>query len=172
MPEEDAAYAMLDRITELTGEHGMQRYEVSAYARPGHRCFHNLNYWQFGDYLGIGAGAHSKLSFPHRVVRQVRFREPRLYMDNALAGRAIAQDDEVKRTELPFEFMLNALRLKDGFALADFTDRTGLALTAIQGALDEAERKGLITRDLVRVVPTEKGFDFLSDLQSLFLADG
>jgi putative oxygen-independent coproporphyrinogen III oxidase len=172
VPEEDAAYAMLDRITELTGEHGMQRYEVSAYARPGHRCFHNLNYWQFGDYLGIGAGAHSKLSFPHRVVRQVRFREPRLYMDNALAGRAIAQDDEVKRTELPFEFMLNALRLKDGFALADFTDRTGLALTAIQGALDEAERKGLITRDLVRVVPTEKGFDFLSDLQSLFLADG
>ncbi len=172
VPEEDAAYAMLDRITELTGEHGMQRYEVSAYARPGHRCFHNLNYWQFGDYLGIGAGAHSKLSFPHRVVRQVRFREPRLYMDNALAGRAIAQDDEVKRSELPFEFMLNALRLKDGFALADFTDRTGLALTAIQGALDEAERKGLITRDLVRVVPTEKGFDFLSDLQSLFLADG
>ena len=172
VPEEDAAYAMLDRITELTGEHGMQRYEVSAYARPGHRCFHNLNYWQFGDYLGIGAGAHSKLSFPHRVVRQVRFREPRLYMDNALAGRAIAQDDEVKRTELPFEFMLNALRLKDGFALADFTDRTGLALTAIQGALDQAERKGLITRDLVRVVPTEKGFDFLSDLQSLFLADG
>ncbi len=172
VPEEDAAYLMLDRITELTGEHGMQRYEVSAYARPGHRCFHNLNYWQFGDYLGIGAGAHSKLSFPHRVVRQVRFREPRLYMDNALAGRAIAQDDEVKRTELPFEFMLNALRLKDGFALADFTDRTGLALTAIQGALDEAERKGLIARDLVRVVPTEKGFDFLSDLQSLFLADG
>ncbi len=172
VPEEDAAYAMLDRITELTGEHGMRRYEVSAYARPGHRCFHNLNYWQFGDYLGIGAGAHSKLSFPHRVVRQVRFREPRLYMDNALAGRAIAQDDEVKRTELPFEFMLNALRLKDGFALADFTDRTGLALTAIQGALDEAERKGLIARDLVRVVPTEKGFDFLSDLQSLFLADG
>jgi coproporphyrinogen III oxidase-like Fe-S oxidoreductase len=93
---------------------GLERYEVSAYARPGHRCWHNLNYWQFGDYLGIGAGAHSKLSFAHRVVRQVRFREPKLYMDNALAGQAVAQDDEVARADLPFEFMLNALRLKEG----------------------------------------------------------
>ncbi|MBX9611281.1 MAG: radical SAM family heme chaperone HemW [Burkholderiales bacterium] len=169
IPEDDLAYAMLDRITERTGEAGLARYEVSAYARAGHRCFHNLNYWQFGDYLGIGAGAHSKLSFPHRVVRQVRFRDPRGYMDHALAGQALAQDEEVARSALPFEFMLNALRLKEGFALQDFSDRTGLALTAIQQPLEEAERKGLIERDLAHVKPTERGFDFLNDLQSLFL---
>jgi oxygen-independent coproporphyrinogen-3 oxidase len=169
LPEEDAAYDMLDLITELTGEAGLSRYEVSAYARPGHRCFHNLNYWEFGDYLGLGAGAHSKLSFAHRVVRQVRFREPRLYMEKALAGHSIAQDDEVDRADLVFEFMLNALRLKDGFDLRLFFERTGLAMTAIQNPLDEAERQGLIERDLNRVKPSERGFDFLNDLQSLFL---
>jgi oxygen-independent coproporphyrinogen-3 oxidase len=170
VPEEDTAYAMLDRITERTGSVGMDRYEVSAYARPGHRCWHNLNYWAFGDYLGIGAGAHSKLSFAHRVVRQVRYREPRLYMDNALAGQAVAQDDEVARADLPFEYMLNALRLKEGFALQDFADRTGLPLSAIQQGLKDAEQKGLVERDFARVRPTERGFDFLSDLQALFLA--
>ena len=171
VPEEDAAYAMLDRITERVGAAGLARYEVSAYARPGHRCWHNLNYWEFGDYLGIGAGAHSKLSFAHRVVRQVRYREPKLYMDNALAGQAVAQDDEVARADLPFEFMLNALRLKDGFALQQFSERTGLPVTAIQQGLHQAEAKGLIARDVARVWPTSRGFDFLSDLQALFLVD-
>jgi oxygen-independent coproporphyrinogen-3 oxidase len=170
VPDDDMAYAMLDRITEMTAGAGMDRYEVSAYAKPGHRCWHNLNYWQFGDYLGIGAGAHSKISFPHRVVRQVRYRDPRLYMDHALAGQPLAQDDEVARADLPFEFMLNALRLREGFALAQFTERTGLALSAIEQPLQEAERRGLIERDLARVRPTERGFDFLSDLQALFLA--
>ena len=169
LPEEDDAYAMLDRITEMTAAAGMDRYEVSAYAKPGHRCAHNLNYWQFGDYLGIGAGAHSKLSFAHCVVRQVRFRDPKLYMDKALAGTPVAQDTEVARAELPFEFMLNALRLREGFKLQDFSEKTGLPLTAIQAGLDEAERKGLITRDFVQVKPTERGFDFLNDLQLLFL---
>jgi len=169
VPDDDSAYAMLDRITEMTGGAGMQRYEVSAYAKPGHRCWHNVNYWQFGDYLGIGAGAHSKLTFPHRVVRQVRLREPRLYMDGAASGQALAQDDEVTRADLPFEFMLNALRLRDGFALAQFSERTGLPITAIEQPLAEAERKGLIERDLTRVRPTTRGFDFLSDLQALFL---
>ena len=168
-PPDDLAYAMLDRITEMTTAAGLERYEVSAYAKPGHRCFHNFNYWTFGDYLGIGAGAHSKLSFPHRVVRQVRKREPKLYMDGALAGDALAQDEDVARSELPFEFMLNALRLKDGFALQDFSDRTGLPLSAIEQPLREAEAKGLVERDLARVKPTERGFDFLSDLQALFL---
>jgi putative oxygen-independent coproporphyrinogen III oxidase len=171
VPEDDTAYAMLDLITDMTGAAGLQRYEVSAYARPGHKCAHNLNYWQFGDYLGIGAGAHSKLSFAHRVVRQVRFREPRMYMDKALAGQAIAQDEEVSRADLPFEFMLNALRLKDGFALQQFPERTGLPLTAIRKALEEAERKGLIERDLARVKPSARGFDFLNDLQTLFLPE-
>jgi oxygen-independent coproporphyrinogen-3 oxidase len=171
LPEDDQAYAMLDRITEMTGAAGLQRYEVSAYARPGHACVHNTNYWRFGDYLGIGAGAHSKISFAHRIVRQVRTRDPQRYMDRALAGNAVAQDHEVKRADLPFEFMLNALRLRDGFALQDFTERTGLPLSAIAAALDEAQRKGLIERDAAHVRPTERGFDFLSDLQELFLAD-
>jgi putative oxygen-independent coproporphyrinogen III oxidase len=169
VPDDDAAYAMLDRITEMTGGAGLQRYEVSAYAKPGHRCWHNVNYWQYGDYLGIGAGAHSKLTFPHRIVRQVRLREPRLYMDGALAGQALAQDDEVGRADVPFEFMLNALRLRDGFPLARFTERTGLPLSAIAQPLQEAERLGLVERDLAGVRPTTRGFDFLSDLQALFL---
>ena len=169
VPPDDLAYAMLDRITEMTAATGLERYEVSAYAKPGHRCWHNWNYWQFGDYLGIGAGAHGKLSFPHRVVRQVRYREPRLYMENALAGNPVAQEEEVARADLPFEFMLNALRLKDGFALQDFTERTGLPLSAIAKPLQEAQAKGLVERDFARVRPTEKGFDFLSDLQGLFL---
>lgn len=170
LPEDDIAYAMLDQITEATGRAGLERYEVSAYARPRHRCVHNLNYWQFGDYLGIGAGAHSKLSFAHRVVRQVRLREPGLYMAQALAGAALAQDDDVRRADLPFEFMLNALRLREGFALQDFHERTGLPLSAIANGLAEGERRGLLLRDAARVRPTEKGFDFLSDLQELFLA--
>ena len=170
VPDDDTAYAMLDRITEVTGGAGMDRYEVSAYAKAGHRCWHNLNYWQFGDYLGIGAGAHSKLSFPHRVVRQVRSREPKLYMDNALAGRPLAQDDEVGRADLPFEFMLNALRLREGFAISQFTERTGLAMSSIEQPLQAAQRQGLVERDLARIRPTERGFDFLSDLQALFLA--
>ncbi len=169
LPGDDVAYAMLDRITEATAAAGLHRYEVSAYARAGHRCWHNINYWQFGDYLGIGAGAHGKLSFPHRVVRQVRFREPRLYMDNALAGKPIAQESEVPRSELPFEFMLNALRLKEGFALRDFSERTGLPVSAIEDRLANAQKRGLIERDLSRVWPTVRGFDFLSDLQELFL---
>ncbi|MBC7917941.1 MAG: oxygen-independent coproporphyrinogen III oxidase-like protein, partial [Rhodoferax sp.] len=142
-----------------------------AYARSGHRCKHNLNYWQFGDYLGIGAGAHSKLSFAHRVVRQVRYREPGLYMQNALAGMPIAQDEEVSRSELPFEYMLNALRLRHGFGLQDFMERTGLPLSSIEAALQEGERKGLLERDFARVRPSQRGFDFLSDLQELFLSN-
>ena len=175
VPHDDDAYAMLDRITERTALAGMHRYEVSAYAKPNHRCWHNLNYWQFGDYLGIGAGAHSKLSFAHRVVRQVRHRDPRIFMDHALdtsrAERAVSQSEEVARADLPFEFMLNALRLPDGFLLADFTERTGLPVTVLQSALTRAEEKGLVTRDLQRVVPTARGFDFLSDLQALFLPE-
>ncbi|MEI8324811.1 MAG: coproporphyrinogen-III oxidase family protein, partial [Betaproteobacteria bacterium] len=169
IPEDDLAYAMLDRIVERTALQGLQRYEVSAFAQPGHRCGHNLNYWQFGDYLGIGTGAHSKISFAHRVLRQVRYREPALYLKHAADGQPVAQSDEVSRADLPFEFMLNALRLREGFELARFCERTGLPLTAIAAALDLAESKGLLERDLKHARPTEKGFDFLSDLQELFL---
>jgi len=171
LPEDDEAFAMMDRITEHTAAAGLGRYEVSAYAKAGHVCAHNLNYWQFGDYLGIGAGAHSKLSFAHRIVRQVRFREPQLYMKQAMAGEPVTQSDEVSRADLPFEFMLNALRLKEGFALTDYTERTGLAMTSIQKGLGLAQEQGLIERDWRRVWPTPRGFDFLSDLQALFLPD-
>jgi putative oxygen-independent coproporphyrinogen III oxidase len=169
VPDDDTASEMLDLIALRTSAAGLERYEVSAFARPGHRCQHNLNYWQFGDYLGIGAGAHSKLSFPHRVARQIRYRDPAKYMVQAMAGAAIAQDEEVAREQLPFEFALNALRLREGFELARFTERTGLPLTAIQRPLQLAEEKGLVERDWQWVRPTARGFDFLSDLQSLFL---
>ena len=171
LPEEDVAWDMLDRITERTGEAGLARYEVSAYARAGHRCVHNLNYWGFGDYLGIGAGAHGKLSFAHRIVRQERLRMPERYMAAALAGNALAHTREVARSELPFEYVLNALRLKDGFALQDFSERTGLAADSLAGALPEAERKGWLVRDGAWIRPTARGFDFLSDLQQLFLPE-
>ena len=169
LPDHDTACDMLDLITDMAAGAGLQRYEVSAYARPGHHCRHNLNYWKFGDYLGIGAGAHSKLSFAHRVVRQVRFREPALYMEKAGAGEFLAQETQVSRADLPFEFMLNALRLKDGFALKLFCERTGLPMTAIEKQLQQAQAKGWLVRDLAGVRPTARGFDFLNDLQSLFL---
>jgi len=172
LPDDDLASDMLDLLSERGAAAGLARYEVSAYARAGHRCLHNLNYWEFGDYLGIGAGAHSKLSFPHRVMRQIRFRDPARYMNQALAGSALAQDEEVERAQLPFEFMLNALRLKEGFELARFSERTGLPPGAISRPLAEAERRGLIEPGLQRVVPTARGFDFLNDLQALFLPPG
>ena len=169
LPDDDLAAAMLDLVDARCEASGLERYEVSAFARPGQRARHNLNYWEFGDYLGIGAGAHGKLSFPHRVVRQVRWRDPAAYMAGAEQGRAVAQEHEIARADLAFEFMLNALRLKSGFALARFAERTGLPLSAIEPQLAEAERRGLVARDLVRVAPTRLGFDFLNDLQQIFL---
>ncbi len=173
LPDEDLASDMLDLIVARTAATGLQRYEVSAFARPGHRCRHNLNYWAFGDYLGLGAGAHGKLSFPHRVLRQVRWREPAAYMRQALAGQAVSNQHEVARRDLPFEFMLGGLRLREGFDLEDFRQRTGLPLSVLATTLESARRRGLIEplsdADPGRVRPTAHGFDFLSDLQALFL---
>jgi oxygen-independent coproporphyrinogen-3 oxidase len=169
LPPDDLAYDMLDLIVEQTSKHHLQRYEVSAFAQEGHRCWHNTNYWQFGDYLGLGAGAHSKLSFAHRVCRMVRHREPSLYMQKSMTGAAVAQCNEVSRSELPFEFMLNALRLREGVPLNAFSERTGMPLSAIEKNLQMAQEKGLLANDYSRIKPTDKGFDFLSDLQSLFL---
>jgi oxygen-independent coproporphyrinogen-3 oxidase len=171
LPDADAAADMLDTIIERTTAVGLQRYEVSAFARPGHRCRHNLNYWNFGDYLGIGAGAHGKLSFPHRVMRQVRWREPKAYMDHALAGQAVSNEQQLSRAELPFEFMLNALRLRDGFELQTFSDRTGLPVSAIEAGLQAASARGLLEIDLQRVRASTRGFDFLNDLQTIFLPE-
>ncbi len=169
LPDDDLASDMLDLIVDRTAAVGLERYEVSAFARPSHRCVHNLNYWQFGDYLGIGAGAHSKLSFAHRVVRQVRWREPATYMTQARVGQAVSNEEEVGRSALPFEFALNALRLREGFSLQAFTERTGLPVSALAAARAEGERRGLLQPDPARVVPTARGYDFLNDLQTLFL---
>ncbi|MFM2119569.1 MAG: hypothetical protein RL722_1037 [Pseudomonadota bacterium] len=169
LPDDDLAFTMLDRAVELTAAAGLDRYEVSAYARPGRRCQHNLNYWGFGDYLGLGAGAHGKLSFPHRVVRQTRWREPETYMRQALAGRVISRDEEVSRKALPFEFMLNALRLREGFDLRQIGERTGLPPSAWARPLQAALDQGLVEQQDGWLKPTARGFDFLSDLQALFL---
>ena len=169
LPDADLASEMLDLITARTGSVGLERYEVSAYARATHRCEHNLNYWQFGDYLGIGAGAHTKLSFASRVLRQVRWREPATYMAKAMEGAAVSNENEVARKDLPFEYMLNALRLKDGVPVTQFLERTGLPPSSIAKAMEAGRAKGLLVNDPARIAATERGFDFLNDLQALFL---
>jgi putative oxygen-independent coproporphyrinogen III oxidase len=169
LPDEDTSAAMHDWIEQRTAAAGYRRYEVSAYARAGRECRHNLNYWTFGDYLGIGAGAHSKISFPHRVVRQARFRQPTTYLTHALRNEFVAESREVSRADLPFEFMLNALRLSEGVPSNSFFERTGLPLSSIESELNEAERRGLLVRDHQLLGPTPHGLRFLSDLQAIFL---
>ena len=171
LPGDDATADIQDMIAERTAAAGYDHYEVSAYAKPGHRARHNLNYWQFGDYLGIGAGAHSKLSFPHRVLRQARYKQPASFMDAAANGNAVAEEHEIARVDLGFEFMLNTLRLTEGFDPNLFGERTGMPINAIEKALNAAEAKGLIYRDFRVIRPTELGQRFLNDLQEMFLAE-
>jgi len=171
LPNEDTAYEMLDLITHETQSKGLHRYEVSAFAKEGHGCIHNLNYWQFGDYLGIGAGAHSKISFAHRIVRQIRVRDPLLYQEKSKIDECLAQHEEIRHQDLAFEFMLNALRLKQGFSIDMFVERTGLSPTRIEAPLQKGLQKGLLLREGNWLTPSEQGFDFLNDLQSLFLDD-
>lgn len=170
LPGDDAAAEMQEWISGTMAQQGYENYEVSAYARHGFQCQHNLNYWEFGDYLGIGAGAHSKLSFPHRIVRQVRYKQPKAYLEAAAQGQPVQEQHEVTKGDLPFEFMLNALRLREGVAAHLFAERTGLMLQQIEPQLLEAERKGLLTRDHAAIRPTEFGLRFLNDLQGIFLA--
>jgi putative oxygen-independent coproporphyrinogen III oxidase len=171
VPDDDTAAEMQDSVADLLRNAGYDHYETSAYARPGKRSRHNLNYWAFGDYLGIGAGAHSKLSFPDRIVRQARYRQPREYMERALNGSAAQTDQVVAAAEIPFEFMMNALRLNDGFAVPLFEERAGVPLTAVLPQLDEAERRGFIVRDHQRIAPTDLGRRFLNDLLQIFLPE-
>lgn len=171
LPSDDESADIQDMIFEKMAAGGYEHYEVSAYAKPGHRARHNLNYWEFGDYLGIGAGAHSKLSFPHRVLRQARYKQPASFIEAAKRGNAVAEEHEIARADMGFEFMLNALRLVDGFDPNLFGERTGLSITAIEKALDEAEGKGLLYRDFKVIRPTEMGQRFLNDLQEMFLAE-
>lgn len=173
LPTDDEVWDMQLACQERLARHGYQQYEVSAYARPGRRCRHNLNYWRFGDYLGIGAGAHGKLSDPRSstVLRTARCRQPRTYLTRSAALRVV-ESRLVAPEELPFEYMLNALRLLDGFELEHFTAHTGLAADVLGGALAAACRRGLLAEKTPGTwAPTELGRRFLNDLQALFLPD-
>ncbi|MBI3229718.1 MAG: oxygen-independent coproporphyrinogen III oxidase-like protein [Burkholderiales bacterium] len=169
LPDDDCSADMQDFLQEETAAHGYQHYETSAYAQANRQSRHNRNYWEFGDYLGIGAGAHSKLSFPHRIVRQMRYKQPQAYLQQIKLGQPIQEEFEVGRQDLPFEFMLNALRLTDGVASTLFAERTGMSLNAIEKALSAAENKGLLYVDHKIIKPTELGQRFLNDLQQMFL---
>ncbi len=169
LPEPELAADMQDLIERRLAASGFINYETSAFAQPGRECRHNLNYWRFGDYLGIGAGAHSKLSFPTRILRQARYKQPREYMRQTAAGAPMQEGHALSSADRGFEFMMNALRLAEGFAPALFAERTGLPIRAMEQPLREALRRGLITRDHVRIAPTRRGQRFLNDLLQLFL---
>ena len=169
LPSDDVSSDMQQRIEELLASKGYEHYETSAFAQPKRRAKHNLNYWQFGDYLGIGAGAHSKLSFPDKVIRQARYKQPQAYMQQVAKSMPIQTEHEVSRDELGFEFMMNALRLNEGFNSVLFQERTSLPLLSIQRELAEAERRGLLVRDHQRIAPTQLGQRFLNDLLEIFL---
>lgn len=171
LPDDDVSATMQDGIEAELATAGYENYETSAFARPGRRSRHNLNYWRFGDYLGVGAGAHGKISTRERVVRELRFKQPRAYQDHALAGNAIQESHEVAAADLPFEFVMNALRLAEGFPVALFTERTGLPLAVIADPLDRAEAAGLLERDAFTIRPTLRGRRFLNDLLGLFLPE-
>jgi oxygen-independent coproporphyrinogen-3 oxidase len=167
LPEHDLGADMGLAVEETLGAAGFEHYETSAFARPGRRCRHNLNYWEFGDYLGIGAGAHGKVSFPDRVTRHARIKQPRDYLQ--AQGNTVAEQRQVGPEELPFEFMLNALRLIEGFEVDLFRARTGLPIAAVEPALGRAEEKGLLERDWRRIRPSERGRRFLNELVEMFL---
>jgi putative oxygen-independent coproporphyrinogen III oxidase len=171
LPDDDAAADMQLAIEARLHDAGMQHYETSAYARPHHACRHNRNYWQFGDYLGIGAGAHSKLSFHDRMLRQMRTKHPLQYMQAVAMGTHIADARTLTRDDLPFEFMMNALRLNEGVPAALFEQRTGLPLSVCAAVLEAARTKGLLETDPTRLRPTLRGQRYLNDLLELFLPE-
>lgn len=171
VPEDDEAAKMQDKVEETLAYHGYGHYEISAFARPGWQCRHNSNYWLFGDYLGIGAGAHGKVSFPDRIVREARPRHPSAYMEAVARGAPVQESSDVAHEALPFEFMMNALRLTEGFPMRLFPQRTGLPLAVIQTELDRAEARGLLRVGPDHIRTTERGRRFLNDLLQLFLRD-
>ncbi|HLP97921.1 MAG TPA: radical SAM family heme chaperone HemW [Sideroxyarcus sp.] len=170
VPDDDASSEMQQRIEELLAAHGYEHYETSAFALPKKQSRHNLNYWQFGDYLGIGAGAHSKLSFHDRVLRQARYKQPQAYLEAVAGGAPVQEEHEVAGKDIAFEFMMNVLRLNGGFDSALFQERTSLPLFLIRHELEEAEKRGLLLREGQRIAPTEMGRRFLNDLLQIFLA--
>jgi putative oxygen-independent coproporphyrinogen III oxidase len=171
LPDEDAAADIEDAVVALLADAGYRHYETSAHAKPGHECRHNLNYWRFGDYLGIGAGAHSKLSFADRIVREVREKQPKRYLERVAAGAPLMENIEISRDDIGFEFMLNALRLTGGVPAALFAERTGYPLAMVARELGAARTRGLLEPDPTVIRPTGLGRRFLNDLQSLFLRE-
>jgi oxygen-independent coproporphyrinogen-3 oxidase len=169
LPAHDLCADMQEAVETLLATAGLAHYETSAFARPGHRCRHNLNYWTFGDYLGLGAGAHGKVSLADRVTRHARAKQPREYLALAPRGASAIEQRTIEARELPFEFMLNALRLVEGFPVELFAARTGLPAASAEPALRRAEALGLVSRDLTRIRPTERGRRFLNELLELFL---
>jgi oxygen-independent coproporphyrinogen-3 oxidase len=170
LPDDDASSEMQLGIEMLMAAHGYEHYETSAFAKPGKHSRHNLNYWQFGDYLGIGAGAHSKLSFHDKVMRQARHKQPKAYMDGVAQGAQVQSEQILSKDDLAFEFMMNALRLNGGFEESLFQERTSLPLLLMRNELQAAEQKGLLVREAGRIAPTEMGRRFLNDLLQIFLA--
>lgn len=171
LPDDDLAADMQDRVDARLAAAGFEHYETSAFAKPGQQCRHNLNYWNFGDYLGIGAGAHGKLSNHDTIWREARHRNPRAYLAGAARGDFISTSRNVARADLPGEFMMNALRLNDGFPLGLFAERTGLPLAAIEKSALAARRAGLLETAEGRMRPTAQGRRFLNQLLAGFLDD-
>jgi oxygen-independent coproporphyrinogen-3 oxidase len=172
LPDDDLAADMQDAVADRLAGAGFHRYEISAYARAGSECAHNLNYWRFGDYLGIGAGAHAKVSLPDRIVREIRWKQPRQYLERMAAGEPVMERREVPRDEVGFEFMLNALRLTEGVPASMFGERSGFPLAIVARSIDEGVRRGLLSPDPARIVATERGRRFLNETLQLFLPPG
>ncbi len=172
LPDEDIRWTMQQQLQEVLRDNGYQQYEVSAYAREGKRCKHNLNYWHFGDYLGIGAGAHGKISDAEGISRTRKINQPNAYMRKAGTAQGTTDDRRLSQEDVIVEFMMNALRLTDGFPVPLFQERTGLPISVAMNALKTAEQRGLLTRGARTICPTDTGRRFLNDLLCLFLPDG
>ena len=169
LPDDDLSASMQENIEETLADHGYENYETSAFAQTGKQCKHNLNYWTFGDYLGIGAGAHSKLSFHERIIRQMRHKHPKRYMENAENGTAVDKEWQIVQKDLSFEFMMNAMRLTDGVPLDLFQQRSGLPFLTLQRSIKEAQAKGLLDVSDEIMQPTHLGKRFLNELLTIFL---
>lgn len=169
LPDDDTSATMQEDIEACLARHGYQHYETSGFAQPGKQCVHNLNYWTFGDYLGIGAGAHSKLSFHDKIIRQTRHKHPKRYLEAVPQGQAVDQEWQIAREDLAFEFMMNALRLTDGVPANLFQQRTGLPLRQIQQQLAKAQADGLLQTSHEVLAPTLHGQRFLNSLLEQFL---
>jgi oxygen-independent coproporphyrinogen-3 oxidase len=169
LPDDDTSAEMQIEIEAFLAQHGYEHYETSAFAKKGKQAKHNLNYWQFGDYLGIGAGAHSKLSYHDKITRETRPKHPKAYMEQTMQGKPIEREWNINQSELGFEFMMNALRLVEGVPLSLFQQRTGLSIHTLNDAIKKAQNKGLLTVANGIIQPTQLGQRFLNELLEIFL---